>query len=832
MSKLTKKLIFKKYRVKTLIASTQFSSLYEGINEKENEPVAMKFEKLNAKNIILESEAYLLFSLKGFGIPKIITYGKSGYYNCLIEELLGLTIEKLWKSRKDKNYLTLKYICMLAIQVLDRLEFIHSKNVIYRDIKTNNLVIGRKDPEIIYLIDFGLARKYRSSRTGKHIKYTNLQKAYGNLRYISINGNKGYEQSRRDDLESLGYMLIFLAKNTLPWINKNVSSITNKLTKYKTVCELKIKTPIEKLCFGLPSEFMQYINYCRNLEFEQDPNYDFLRSLYTSMLTKNEQINDLNFFWITNKIIKLKTEKGGKSMENRHNFYIKRCNSRNRLYNKIKKKLEKAKSQEISKGFNFNFMHLNSTKKSNSNKKYIKDEGNSPMKSNISDKKYINEEGNSPLKINILNKKEDTDNLNKNDENEDNINKNIMIEENGNEDGIFNIEQNENEDNMNKKENIEDNEIEEKNGKEVNAEEYEIDKDFKKNNENEKNYINLKSNHEMNKNKINNIYQININNINNDNKVKFIKKIKNDAFENFNYNIKNNKICKTNTNNNSKSNLIDNYNIRNNITTNNNINNYNIINNKINDINSFDSSKNPKFKKINDKKILNDNFNIIFPIRLNNSGDKKTMNRKNTYRTLQERKKDKNVNITKNNCNNNQIKNIILPFNNMKKNNYIKTIKLQNSFDKNNNKIIRNQNPNILIRNRQPMNHQNNFNNNNLNFNNNFIYNSPIKTIPYKNVSNKYILDHNYFSSIRKDSNEKSVNLNNKNNIFIMPNNFNVNLSLKSLKYEPQLKPNLKNFKIIREVKSIDLYNNNYNNKNNNIKMFNITRLRKNNYGK
>ena len=175
MSKLNGKLIFKKYRVKKLISKTSLAWVYEGVNEKDNEHVAMKFEKINTNRFCLESEAFILFNVKGFGIPKIISFGKNKYFSILIEELLGLTLEKLWKIDKIKNNNVIKYICMVALQTLDRLEYIHSKSIIHRDIKHTNLSIGRKNPETLYLIDFGFAQKYRSSRTGKHIKFSNLK---------------------------------------------------------------------------------------------------------------------------------------------------------------------------------------------------------------------------------------------------------------------------------------------------------------------------------------------------------------------------------------------------------------------------------------------------------------------------------------------------------------------------------------------------------------------------------------------------------------------------------------------------------------------------------
>ena len=328
-----KKLIFNKYSLKSLIHSSGFGSVYEGINVKEKIPVAIKMEKRKSNFNTLESETYLLMNLKGHGIPNVITYGYHGIYNVLIEELLGLSIGDIFDSKK-KTY-NLKDICMIALQCIDRLEFIHSKYVIHRDIKPHNFVIGRNDPEVIYLIDFGLSRKYKSSRTGKHIQYKNIKLCYGSLRFLSINGNKGYEQSRRDDLESLGYMLIFLSTGNIPW-NKIEKLNLKEAKKYILTYKLKLNTTPEELCKGLPEEMIKYINYCKGLYFEQEPDYNYLRSLFKLILTKINQENDLNFCWISNKILK-----GHKKKNKSQNKMLKRSVSPHiRLLNKIKTTLE------------------------------------------------------------------------------------------------------------------------------------------------------------------------------------------------------------------------------------------------------------------------------------------------------------------------------------------------------------------------------------------------------------------------------------------------------------------------------------------------------------
>ena len=351
------KLIFKKYKVKNFKQLSNLCWTFQGVNIKDNEPIFIKIEKENLFYNFLECEAYCLINLKGFGIPKIISYGRNGRYNILIEELLGMSLYELWKLRKKKEKSNIKNVCMVALQILDRLEYIHSKNYIHRDIKPQNFVNGRNDPNIIYIIDFGFSHQYRSSRTGKHIKYKNRKLTIGSLSYLSINGNMGYEQSRRDDLESLGYMLIFLATGNLPWFEIEKSKINKKL-KYYQIALLKNALSAEKLCEGLPEEFTKYINYVRKLDFEEDPNYVYLRSLFSSILVKNQEKNDLNFFWnIKQNNIK---NNEGKRSENLPNIHKRKDSSKNRLFKKIKSSLELSENRRKEVQYNnLNLAHVN-----------------------------------------------------------------------------------------------------------------------------------------------------------------------------------------------------------------------------------------------------------------------------------------------------------------------------------------------------------------------------------------------------------------------------------------------------------------------------------------
>ena len=369
MSSLQKKLIFKKYRfIKWIDKSKNTRAVYEGINELTKEHVAIKCEKIGGKYDNLESEAYTLLLLKSFGIPKLITYGRISCFRVLIEELLGKTIRFVFnKLINNKN--KLNDICLFAIQCIDRLEFIHSKNLIHRDIKPPNFLIGRKDPNVIYLIDFGAAKKYRSSRTGKHIKYIYTNMICGSVRYMSINGNRGYEQSRRDDLESLGYTLIELLTKKLPWVKLENSEIDFE-TNCKKISDLKYSITPEELPSGLPKQFAEYIKYCRNLEFEQKPNYNYLRNLFIEIINSNIPLININIFISSMQFSWMAKMKDNKNDENSwKDFYIrsnilnkiiKRKEScKHRLYKKITGSIEKKKSIEEPKIINDNFYKCN-----------------------------------------------------------------------------------------------------------------------------------------------------------------------------------------------------------------------------------------------------------------------------------------------------------------------------------------------------------------------------------------------------------------------------------------------------------------------------------------
>ena len=202
----TQVLLFKKYTLLRNIGGGAFGTVFLGLNVLTRENVAIKIEERNNPKSALEKEAYILYLLKGPGLPDVISFGRTKRYNILIERLLGRSLYQLYNDMNKK--FTLKDICMIAIQILERLEYIHSKNYIHRDIKPHNFLVSPKNEGLIYIIDFGLSKKYKSER-GKHVKFSFTKHITGTPRFCSYNAMRGVEQSRRDDLESLSYLILY-----------------------------------------------------------------------------------------------------------------------------------------------------------------------------------------------------------------------------------------------------------------------------------------------------------------------------------------------------------------------------------------------------------------------------------------------------------------------------------------------------------------------------------------------------------------------------------------------------------------------------------------------
>lgn len=283
-----------KFKLGRKIGSGSFGELYLGVNVQSGEEVAIKLESIKTKHPQLhyESKIYMLLQ-GGTGIPSLKWFGVEGEYNIMVIDLLGPSLEDLFNYCTRK--FTLKTVLMLADQLINRVEYMHSRGFLHRDIKPDNFLmgLGRKANQV-YVIDFGLAKKYRDLQTHKHIPYRENKNLTGTARYASINTHLGVEQSRRDDLESLGYVLMYFLRGSLPWQGLKAGT---KKQKYDKISEKKMFTSIEVLCKSYPSEFTSYFHYCRSLRFEDKPDYSYLKRLFRDLFIREGYQFDYVFDW-------------------------------------------------------------------------------------------------------------------------------------------------------------------------------------------------------------------------------------------------------------------------------------------------------------------------------------------------------------------------------------------------------------------------------------------------------------------------------------------------------------------------------------------------------
>ncbi|VFQ59719.1 unnamed protein product [Cuscuta campestris] len=288
------RLIGDKFKMVRKIGSGSFGELYLGVNIQNGEEVAIKLEPVRTRQPQLHYESKIYSLLQGgTGIPNLKWFGVDKDYNVMVIDLLGPSLEDLFNYCNRK--LSLKTVLMLADQLINRVEYMHSRGFLHRDIKPDNFLmgLGRKANQV-YAIDFGLAKKYKDLQTHRHIPYRENKNLTGTARYASINTHLGVEQSRRDDLEALGYVLMYFLRGSLPWQGLKAG---NKKQKYDKISEKKMSTPVEVLCKSYPSEFISYFHYCRSLRFEDRPDYSYLKRLFRDLFIREGYQFDYVFDW-------------------------------------------------------------------------------------------------------------------------------------------------------------------------------------------------------------------------------------------------------------------------------------------------------------------------------------------------------------------------------------------------------------------------------------------------------------------------------------------------------------------------------------------------------
>lgn len=304
-------LLFNKYLILKNLGKGSFGKIYLCKDITTNKLYAAKIEYKNISANLLENEYLIMRALNNddniVNIPTVIKYGFNDIYNILIMKLLGKSLEQIFEGVLKKQKMSLRCICNLAIQMISILENIHNKNIIHRDIKPSNFLLNNDiNNNEIYLIDFGLSKKYRESNNSNHYILKKSKKLTGTARFASVNAMEGITQSRRDDLESLGYVLIYFLKGKLPWQN---IMIKNKEERYNKIKEIKKNIKYNELCKECPNEFMEYIKYIKSLQYEEEPNYNFLKDLFKNALGKSGFQFDYFYDWDkSDSIIRINNE--------------------------------------------------------------------------------------------------------------------------------------------------------------------------------------------------------------------------------------------------------------------------------------------------------------------------------------------------------------------------------------------------------------------------------------------------------------------------------------------------------------------------------------------
>ena len=269
-------IIGKKYKIIEELGEGSFGKIFKALHIYSDEQVAIKIEK-KLKKSVLKLEANIYTKLKNIkGVPQLRYFGVEENFNYMVIDLLSESIEDLVNKNGKLN---LDIVLSIAIETITILEILHNKFIIHRDIKPDNLMLGiKQNRNKIHLIDFGLS-KYYINENGVHKEIIFNKKLTGTAKYASLNVLEGMEPSRRDDLLSLGYVLIYCLNGSLPW--ENIEG-ENKEIKYEKIkCSKKMH--INELCKDLPYEFLSYLDYCNRLGYDELPNYKYMKDIFINL---------------------------------------------------------------------------------------------------------------------------------------------------------------------------------------------------------------------------------------------------------------------------------------------------------------------------------------------------------------------------------------------------------------------------------------------------------------------------------------------------------------------------------------------------------------------
>jgi serine/threonine protein kinase len=284
-----------RFRLVRRIGAGNFGEIYEGENLNSRRLVAVKLEAVHCRvpQLLYEAKLYRIFS-GGTGIPRLFWHATNDVHNVMVIELLGKSLEDLFV--RCRRHFSLKTVLMLADQMMSCVEFIHKKNFIHRDIKPDNFMMGLgSTSNQVLIIDYGLAKRYRDQHTHVHIPYIDGKSLTGTARYASVAALRGAEQSRRDDMEALGYVWLYLLRGGLPWMGVTGR---NQKQKHERICEVKSQTSFEVLCRGYPSEFVRYFKEIRSLKFTDKPNYAEYREMFRDLFLRCGYTYDYKYDWV------------------------------------------------------------------------------------------------------------------------------------------------------------------------------------------------------------------------------------------------------------------------------------------------------------------------------------------------------------------------------------------------------------------------------------------------------------------------------------------------------------------------------------------------------